>query len=652
MPFRILSWNINGLRSFKTGMKEFLSSLNADIICFQETKVTRDKLEEPQAIVEGHYMGELHYGGGTTEALPAEWTKEELKDLDSEGRAVITQHIIKDNNGTGYEVAVINVYCPRVDPEKPERRVFKLRFYELLRQRAAAIHATGCHVVVVGDINTSHKRIDHCDPDESEVSHLGLLTAAVGQFITLQRVVRYDEALSVAVFSDAPPLRDRPCPSALATLASPSDFERRLGRRYLDKFLIPLHKKEDDTENKEKSLDKECTSLLHFPDEKDFGRLKIFNCRSSEETLIPTDISAQMRLKKETIEEQGKADTKRERQTINTEEFEEDEISDDHLLVSGSDFQVVDTFRYFYPNKRDVFTCWNTFTNSRSTNYGTRIDYIFCDEEFLPCVENSLVLSDVMGSDHCPVAVVIKGELVPAPKLPLSCTKFFPEFRGEQQKLSSYFRPKSSLPVVQRNANQNSHIFSRTESVVGRISQSEAKRKTSNTKIKPPKTKKVCAENQRKLSFFFTLNANNQNTGTVSVNLSVGSRCDEQSTELNATASTRVTETRLVNLSQKREQDEDSGFGSQDLPSDNIPADSSCSKAGLKSNQNKNSGWGFLMKGPKPLPLCPGHREPAVLMTVKKKGPNTNRQFYGCARGVGKEGDPNARCKFFKWVGK
>ncbi|XP_042234412.1 DNA-(apurinic or apyrimidinic site) endonuclease 2-like [Homarus americanus] len=634
MPFRILSWNINGLRSFKTGMKEFLSSLNADIICFQETKVTRDKLEEPQAIVEGyssyysfsrkrsgysgvatfcseraspiaaqeglsgHYMGELHYGGGTTEALPAEWTKEELKDLDSEGRAVITQHIIKDNNGTGYEVAVINVYCPRVDPEKPERRVFKLRFYELLRQRAAAIHATGCHVVVVGDINTSHKRIDHCDPDESE------------------------------------------------------DFERRLGRRYLDKFLIPLHKKEDDTENKEKSLDKECTSLLHFPDEKDFGRLKIFNCRSSEETLIPTDISAQMRLKKETIEEQGKADTKRERQTINTEEFEEDEISDDHLLVSGSDFQVVDTFRYFYPNKRDVFTCWNTFTNSRSTNYGTRIDYIFCDEEFLPCVENSLVLSDVMGSDHCPVAVVIKGELVPAPKLPLSCTKFFPEFRGEQQKLSSYFRPKSSLPVVQRNANQNSHIFSRTESVVGRISQSEAKRKTSNTKIKPPKTKKVCAENQRKLSFFFTLNANNQNTGTVSVNLSVGSRCDEQSTELNATASTRVTETRLVNLSQKREQDEDSGFGSQDLPSDNIPADSSCSKAGLKSNQNKNSGWGFLMKGPKPLPLCPGHREPAVLMTVKKKGPNTNRQFYGCARGVGKEGDPNARCKFFKWVGK
>lgn len=67
-------------------------------------------------------------------------------------------------------MTIINVYCPRVDPEKPERRRFKLRFYELLRQRAAAVWATDSNVVVLGDINCSHKRIDHCDPDESEVS--------------------------------------------------------------------------------------------------------------------------------------------------------------------------------------------------------------------------------------------------------------------------------------------------------------------------------------------------------------------------------------------------------------------------------------------------------------------------------------------------
>lgn len=76
-------------------------------------------------------------------------------------------------------MALINVYCPRVDPEKPERRIFKLRFYELLRQRAAAIHATGCHVIILGDINTSHKQIDHCDPDETEVNNLLLILSSL-----------------------------------------------------------------------------------------------------------------------------------------------------------------------------------------------------------------------------------------------------------------------------------------------------------------------------------------------------------------------------------------------------------------------------------------------------------------------------------------
>jgi hypothetical protein len=46
--------------------------------------------------------------------------------------------------------------------------------------------------------------------------------------------------------------------------------------------------------------------------------------------------------------------------------------------------------------------------------------------------------------------------------------------------------------------------------------------------------------------------------------------------------------------------------------------------------------WKSLMKRPPAAPLCPGHREPAELKTVKKKGPNCGRQFYACARGEGK----------------
>jgi AP endonuclease-2 len=46
-------------------------------------------------------------------------------------------------------------------------------------------------------------------------------------------------------------------------------------------------------------------------------------------------------------------------------------------------------------------------------------------------------------------------------------------------------------------------------------------------------------------------------------------------------------------------------------------------------------------------PCCTGHREPCVLRTVKKKGPNQGRQFYVCARPEGPP--PVGRCDHFQW---
>lgn len=40
-------------------------------------------------------------------------------------------------------LTVMNVYCPRADPEKPERRIFKLRFCKLLQIRAEALLGAG-----------------------------------------------------------------------------------------------------------------------------------------------------------------------------------------------------------------------------------------------------------------------------------------------------------------------------------------------------------------------------------------------------------------------------------------------------------------------------------------------------------------------------
>ncbi|XP_061666014.1 DNA-(apurinic or apyrimidinic site) lyase 2 [Syngnathoides biaculeatus] len=196
---KIVTWNINGIRTFRCGIKKTLDSLDADIICVQETKVTRDLLDERTAIVDGYTSyfsfsrGRSGYSGvatyckdcatpfaaeeGLTGLLAngegavgcygnhSDFTDEELQLLDNEGRAVITQHRIQCSEKV-QTVTVINVYCPRADPEKPERKHFKLQFYRVLQGRAEALLKKGSSVIVLGDVNTSHRPIDHCDPNK------------------------------------------------------------------------------------------------------------------------------------------------------------------------------------------------------------------------------------------------------------------------------------------------------------------------------------------------------------------------------------------------------------------------------------------------------------------------------------------------------
>ncbi|XP_068104423.1 DNA-(apurinic or apyrimidinic site) endonuclease 2 isoform X2 [Hyperolius riggenbachi] len=199
---KIVSWNINGIRATRMGLKDILDSLDADIICLQETKVTRDLLDEPTAIVEGYnsYFSfsrvRSGYSGVATfcksNAVPClaeeglsgllsnqkgtigcygnteEFSEEEQQSLDQEGRTVITQHKILTSDDKEETLTVVNVYCPRADPEKPERKTYKLRFYRLLQIRAEAILQHGSHVIILGDVNTSHKPLDHCDPNDLE----------------------------------------------------------------------------------------------------------------------------------------------------------------------------------------------------------------------------------------------------------------------------------------------------------------------------------------------------------------------------------------------------------------------------------------------------------------------------------------------------
>ncbi len=74
------------------------------------------------------------------------------------------------------------------------------------------------------------------------------------------------------------------------------------------------------------------------------------------------------------------------------------------LLENG----FIDTFRHFYPDKTEAYSWWSYIGDARSRNAGWRIDYFIVSERFISSVKDSLILSEVMGSDHCPVAIEIK----------------------------------------------------------------------------------------------------------------------------------------------------------------------------------------------------------------------------------------------------
>ena len=67
----------------------------------------------------------------------------------------------------------------------------------------------------------------------------------------------------------------------------------------------------------------------------------------------------------------------------------------------------VDTFRALHPDARDAYTWWSYRSAARQRNVGWRIDYFYVNEEFMPKVKSSEILADVLGSDHCPLRLVL-----------------------------------------------------------------------------------------------------------------------------------------------------------------------------------------------------------------------------------------------------
>ena len=74
------------------------------------------------------------------------------------------------------------------------------------------------------------------------------------------------------------------------------------------------------------------------------------------------------------------------------------------LLGAG----LVDTWRYFHPDTEGVYSWWSYRFKAREKNAGWRIDYFLVSERLMGRVKDARILTDVLGSDHCPVVIELE----------------------------------------------------------------------------------------------------------------------------------------------------------------------------------------------------------------------------------------------------
>jgi exodeoxyribonuclease III len=161
---KIISWNVNGLRSAANkGLLDFMREESPDIYCLQEIKVQKDQLSASLANPKGYYSyfneaGKKGYSG------VAVYTKQEPlrvlrslgdKRFDSEGRLLILEF---------QEFILINVYIPHGGRNK-ENLDYKLEaykyFFEILNKFKQK------KTVLIGDFNIAHTSNDLANPAEN-----------------------------------------------------------------------------------------------------------------------------------------------------------------------------------------------------------------------------------------------------------------------------------------------------------------------------------------------------------------------------------------------------------------------------------------------------------------------------------------------------
>jgi exodeoxyribonuclease-3 len=163
---KLISFNVNGIRaSVGKGLHDTLKHLNADILCFQETKATAEQVATALAGVDGYHVQaygaeKLGYSG-TAIASKEKPAKVDfgigMPGHDDEGRVVTC---------TFKEVVVVCVYTPN-SGEGMKRLDYRGEWDAAFRKYVTKLAKGKLPVIITGDLNVAHQPIDIARPKEN-----------------------------------------------------------------------------------------------------------------------------------------------------------------------------------------------------------------------------------------------------------------------------------------------------------------------------------------------------------------------------------------------------------------------------------------------------------------------------------------------------
>lgn len=166
--YKILSWNVNGLRALlRKGFFDWVDREKPDILCLQETKADPGQLpagavdyKPYRSFWDSSSVKKGYSGVATYSRIQPLRVETGLGDerFDREGRVVMTEFP---------EFVLFNVYFPNGKKDS-ERLNFKLEFYEAFLKKIDSLKKKGKKIIFCGDVNTAHREIDLARPAANE----------------------------------------------------------------------------------------------------------------------------------------------------------------------------------------------------------------------------------------------------------------------------------------------------------------------------------------------------------------------------------------------------------------------------------------------------------------------------------------------------